>query len=83
MERAMPVEELPRFGEDQMNSSATRAYCLYGEAHWVDQEPFQLGYFPAQNSTPLAFDENHPVGGKLRDRTELNLTLAAAADSFL
>jgi hypothetical protein len=42
-----------------------------------------LDYFPAQNSTPLAFGENHPVGGKLRDRTELNLTSAAAVDSFL
>jgi hypothetical protein len=40
-------------------------------------------YFPAQNSTPLAFGENHPVGGKLQDRTELNLTSAAAVDSFL
>jgi hypothetical protein len=42
-----------------------------------------LGYFPAQNSTPLAFGENHPVGGNLQDRTELNLTSAAAVDSFL
>jgi hypothetical protein len=42
-----------------------------------------LVYFPAQNSTPLAFGENHPVGGKLQDRTELNLTSAAAVDSFL
>jgi hypothetical protein len=42
-----------------------------------------LAYFPAQNSTPLAFGENHPVGGKLQDRTELNLTSAAAVDSFL
>jgi hypothetical protein len=42
-----------------------------------------LDYFPAQNSTPLAFGENHPVGGKLQDRTELNLTSAAAVDSFL
>ena len=41
-----------------------------------------LVYFPAQNSTPLAFGENHPVGGKLQDRTELNLTSAAAVDSF-
>jgi hypothetical protein len=24
-------------------------------------------YFPAQNSTPLAFGENHLVGGKLQD----------------
>jgi hypothetical protein len=40
-------------------------------------------YFPAQNSTPLAFGENHPEGGKLQDRTELNLTSAAAVDSFL
>jgi hypothetical protein len=40
-------------------------------------------YFPAQNSTPLAFGENHPVGGKLQDRTELNLTSAPAVDSFL
>jgi hypothetical protein len=40
-------------------------------------------YFPAQNSTALAFGENHPVGGKLQDRTELNLTSAAAVDSFL
>jgi hypothetical protein len=43
----------------------------------------KLDYFPAQNSMPLAFGENHPVGGKLQDRTELNLTLAAAVDSFL
>jgi hypothetical protein len=42
-----------------------------------------LDYFPAQNSTPLAFGGNHPVGGNLQDRTELNLTSAAAVDSFL
>jgi hypothetical protein len=42
-----------------------------------------LVYFLAQNSTPLAFGENHPVGGKLQDRTELNLTSTAAVDSFL
>jgi hypothetical protein len=42
-----------------------------------------LVYFLAQNSTALAFGENHPVGGKLQDRTELNLTPAAAVDSFL
>jgi hypothetical protein len=47
------------------------------------QEQYDLVYFPAQNSTPLAFGENHPVGGKLRDRTELNLTSAPAVDSFL
>jgi hypothetical protein len=40
-------------------------------------------YFPAQNSTPLVFGENRPVGGKLQDRTESNLTPAAAVDSFL
>jgi hypothetical protein len=27
----------------------------------------KLDYFPAQNSTPLAFGENHLVGGKLQD----------------
>jgi hypothetical protein len=42
-----------------------------------------LDYFPAQNSTPLVFGENRPVGGKLQDRTESNLTPAAAVDSFL
>jgi hypothetical protein len=42
-----------------------------------------LDYFPAQNCATLAFGENHPVGGKLQDRTELNLTSAAAVDSFL
>jgi hypothetical protein len=40
-------------------------------------------YFPAQNSTPLAFGENRPAGGKLQGRTELNLTSVVAADSFL
>jgi hypothetical protein len=43
----------------------------------------KLDYFPAQNCATLAFGENHPVGGKLQDRTELNLTSAAAVDSFL
>jgi hypothetical protein len=43
----------------------------------------QPSYFPAQNCATLAFGENHPVGGKLQDRTELNLTSAAAVDSFL
>jgi hypothetical protein len=42
-----------------------------------------LVYFPAQNSTPLAFGENQPVSGKLQGRTELNLTSVIAADSFL
>jgi hypothetical protein len=43
----------------------------------------RLVYFPAQNWTTLAFSENRPVGGKLQGRTKLNLTLVAAADSFL
>jgi hypothetical protein len=43
----------------------------------------RLSYFPAQNSTPLAFGENRPAGGKLQGRTELNLTSVVAADSFL
>jgi hypothetical protein len=42
-----------------------------------------VDYFPAQNSTPFAFGENHPAGGKLQGRTELNLTSVVAADSFL
>jgi len=46
-------------------------------------ELIRLVYFPAQNSTTLAFGENQPVGGKLQGRTELNLTLVAASDSFL
>jgi hypothetical protein len=49
----------------------------------VAEKILGLDYFPAQNCATLAFGENHPVGGKLQDRTELNLTSAAAVDSFL
>jgi hypothetical protein len=49
----------------------------------VAREQIKSSYFPAQNSTPLAFGENRPAGGKLQGRTELNLTSVVAADSFL
>jgi hypothetical protein len=70
-------------------SHAIRVWLLAGATGARPEGSFvyccaqDLDYFPAQNSTPLAFGENHPVGGKLQDRTELNLTSAAAVDSFL
>jgi len=71
---APPTGKQKMLPKNAGNADSAALFCLSRQ---------KLDYFPAQNCATSAFGENHPVGGKLQDRTELNLTSAAAVDSFL